>query len=280
MLVKVDWISFTLDLGLATTKARNALHMPEEIMNVLDFVHPMMGEWLHISDENAACPSRAPYSLAWRWTTRGMTIFCHPNLQHVLFEISGRGCDLLFVEQTLNPLLERIMNNLTRLDIAVDILTETRPSAFVALRDEGRFKTHSEFTSASGDTCYIGSMSSGRYARVYRYNAPHERSRLLRVETVTRNVNARLCAQSVLDLGLQRTANSLGQVFGWAHADWQPQGNNVAVMKAYRPERHIGKTEFWLAKQVVPSLLRLHRDGTLDVMEWFEHYILQELNRE
>lgn len=276
MLSKIDWLSFTIDLG-QTEHKRDANHMVDEIMTVLDFIAPQLFFWLGMDGDNAPTKARAPYSMAWRWVTRSLTVYCHPNLQHVLFEISGQGCDLLDADGTFPDVLTFALPRITRLDVATDILTETRPIDFYAMRDVGRFKTHSELISPSGETCYVGSQTSDRHCRVYRYNAPHERSHLLRVEVVLRSKTAQIAAAGILQRGLPYVAASLGNVFGWTHEDWRPSQPEADTLRAYRPDRHNGKTEYWLASQVKPTLMRLHRTGALDVLKWFDANIREEL---
>jgi Uri superfamily endonuclease len=175
--------------------------------------------------------------------------------------------------------LEAVAPHLTRLDIACDILTETRPLDFVTKRNPGRFKSHSEVFSESGETCYVGSKQSNRYARVYRYNAPHERAHLLRVEYVIRAEDAVLTANALLQSGQDAVAKSLGRQYGWYHEDWNVEDTSDARLVAYRPDRREGKTLYWLNDTIAPLLVRLAREGIIDPDLWFYENVTQVIRK-
>jgi len=213
---------------------------------------------------------RAPYSMGFARSDHGLYIYAHPNLSHVLFEFTGQGCDSLKSDDNPLGILEALADRLTRIDIACDMLTEVRPTEFVSKRDAGRFKTHSEFVSDTGETCYVGSRSSARYARVYRYNAPHERSHLLRVEHVCKGKDAGLTAKAILANGIARTTVALGAAYGWSHSAWQTENVTAAELSTWRPERHAGKSLFWLNASVAPAIKRLVREHGFDARAWID----------
>lgn len=267
MIHKVDWISFTVEIGI--DENRRSDQLPAAILKAMDALHPGLGFWLVDPYVYTPSPGRKPYSVSWWFEDRHLRIFAHPNLSHALIEISGQGCALLEDERLINDVLSAVLNRLTRLDIASDMLTETRPTDFVQQRNVGRFKSSGFITSPSGETCYVGSKTSDRYARVYRYNPPHERSHLLRVEVQLKKMNARLAAQTLLDTSVETTARMLGQVFEWQHKDWQPETNRMEIMHTWRPERHTGKTDYWIEAQVVPALSKHYAGRPGDLMQWF-----------
>lgn len=219
---------------------------------------------------------RAPYSMGFARADHGLYIYCHPRLDHVLFELTGQGCDSLKPEHNPIGVLEALADRLTRIDIACDMLCDTNPLDFVAKRDAGRFKTHSEFVSETGVTCYVGSRTSQRYARVYRYNPPHERAHLLRAEHVCKGKDAQLTAHAILDANISSVAVSLGTAYGWTHDSWTPKDVRPAELNTWRPERHAGKTLYWLNDAVKPALKRLIRENGFDAQEWLNN-IMAEL---
>jgi DNA relaxase NicK len=157
------------------------------------------------------------------------------------------------------------------------MLTDCAPDEFCALRDGKRFKSFGEIKSETGHTVYIGSRSSDRYARVYRYTEPHPRAHLLRSEFVLKGEQAKLAARELLAVGVDLYAARLGNSFGWKHKVWLPNEWSVEEAKAWRPDREAGNTVRWLYSQVAPALIKLHREGQLDAQIWFAEAVLNSI---
>lgn len=278
MLVKVDWLSFTVKFPEG--EGRTVIETAHLAALEIEELGEGMCERLHMAKGWIPSHGRAPYSHSFTWEDNGVTLFVHPNLNHALVEISGKGCDKVLVDDWAWDVLKPIMPRLTRIDIACDMLCETRPLEFTSQRETGRFKSHSEVVSESGETNYIGSKSSNRYARVYRYNAPHERSQLLRSEFVLKAEDAKATAQSIINDGLNAVSVTLGAQFGWQHPVWQPSASEGSELKVYRPDRREGKTLYWLNDTIAPLLLKLHRQGTVDVVKWFNENVFDKFDAE
>lgn len=278
MLVKVDWLSFTVRLPVG--EGRGVKETAQAVWNALYELDEELVARLFTGSEYAAAKPRAPYSDAFSWHNNGITLYFHPDLDHALIELSGKGCDAVLHEDWMWNILKPIQNRLTRVDIACDILCDTRPLEFTTQRAAGRFKSHSEAVSESGETCYIGSKTSNRYARVYRYNPPHERSMFLRSEFVLKAEDAKAIAHTIIQDGLMPVAAGLGEKFGWQHPVWQPSASEASEITAYRPDRREGKTLFWLNDTIAPLLLRLHKEGTLELGQWFRDEIEAKMTPE
>jgi len=266
MLCKVDWISFTLDLGVG--QGRQAYAMTGIIADTLRSFWPAGPVTLGLHDAYVPGPGRKPYSQSVTWEEAHIKLFFHPFLSHCLFEISGQGCQILEERASLNGLLEAVSARLTRLDIAVDMNTDSKPREFVAQQQGGRFKSHAEVNSRDGETCYVGSRSSDRFARVYRYNPPHERAHLLRCEYQLKHENAVLAAQGVMAMGCEYVALQLAKTFGWAYDQAQLSLMDVEALAAHRPVRAEGRTDFWLAAQVEPALKRRYQGRPGEFLAW------------
>src|SRR5574338_152104 len=264
MLVKVDWISFTLKLDNPSTLRTDEL--VGRVGDALRDLHQHLPVALGLHEVYPTA-GRAPYSICWKTTDNGVSLFASPRLDHCLIEISGKGCEKLYENDLMFPILYVTAPRLTRLDLACDTQTSTRPLEFAEKRDKGRFKAHSHMVSATGETYYVGSRTSDRYARIYRYNFPHERSHLLRVEYVVKGVNAQNAAFAICATGENPLARNFGEAFGFSHPDWNVDADTIDF-RMYRKERHEGKTLFWLADTVAPLLARLHKEGTIDVEQW------------
>lgn len=275
MNVKIDWLSFTLPIG------KHIGWQPEEIAAAIKDMmqldqHPIMG-LLFDGHMFTLESGRAPYSHRWQRDDGGLAIFVGQKVDTALFEIGGKGCDLLDQLGVLEELLLVVNERLTRIDVACDVRTDTRPKDFADQRNMKRYKTFSEFHSPTGDTFYVGSRSSEVYARVYRYNAPHPRHALLRIEHVLKRKEARQAALSILENGLEEVAAQLGNRFGWAHDDWTLADLTSEVLPSVEREHGSKSTVYWLHAQVLPAIKRLHKDGELNILEWLEQHVLPEI---
>lgn len=275
MITKIDWLSFTLSIGQGEPIA--AHRMVENIATTVYDFSPVVFAGIFGDYKYEQRKGRAPYSIGYSRSDAGCYIFCHPVLPHFLIELTGQGCSSL--ARNCDPLefLGAVQSRLTRIDIASDMLCDTNPIVFAEARNLGRFKSHSEFVSETGTTAYVGSRTSNRYARVYRYNLPHERAHLLRAEHVLKAEDAKATALSILADGLPAVTVALGQAFGWSHVDWTPNNVEAAEIAVWRPERHSGKTMFWLNSAVAPALIRLAKDTGFDVQAWLEQEVLTKL---
>jgi len=219
--------------------------------------------------------SRAPYTDAWTQEDGEITLFASPHLNHCCLEISGKGCETLISKNLLEQVIGCLVERLTRLDIASDIETELNPKDFVAKTRHVRMRSSGHQLSASGETCYVGSRESERYARVYRYFSPHPRANLLRVEHVFRRDYARSVGRAIVNAGVDCIAYEAGKAFGWAHEEWQPELVTPVDISVVAAEKTSGSTVFWLIKQVAPAFQRLVDDGTIrDPEEFLRKYFL------
>ena len=93
MIIKVDWISFSIPTTpREDDDERSALYDAGQAIADLE---PELPELLEMRDSWQPANGRAPYRTAWRPDHHGWTLFTHPRLPHALVEISGKGCDIL-----------------------------------------------------------------------------------------------------------------------------------------------------------------------------------------
>lgn len=219
--------------------------------------------------------SRAPYVDAWKLGDGGTTLFASPNLSHCCIEISGGGCERLIKAKILDTVLAAVCERTTRIDMATDIETGTSPTEFTAVTTHERMRASGYQKSETGETCYVGSQKSDRYARVYRYTEPHPRANLLRIEHVFRRDYAKVVARACTGTMLENVAKSAGEAFGWAHRDWNIEATSTPDISITAPEKAAGKTVSWLVRSAAPAIQRLITDGTIrDPQAFFEAYFL------
>lgn len=190
---------------------------------------------------------------------------------YILFNLSGRGCDDIREPELSRRFVSQIAPLLTRFDYAVDIPTSVRPSHFVNARSHKGFRTISLIRSDSGETVYVGSRKSDRFARVYRYNDPHPRHALLRVEYVFRRAMARTAAiQYCESEGDDRFQSKLGNTWGWSHSCYNPAEQTDERIEVPVVDRETEQTIFWLYRQVAPALARVMKTGGFDMADFLQ----------
>jgi len=217
--------------------------------------------------------SRAPYTDVWTDPEGGITLYASPNLVHCCVEISGQGCEKIIQQERMYDVLGKCADRTTRIDIATDIETSTPPAEFVSIVSHDRMRASGYQKSETGETCYVGSKKSDRYARVYRYFAPHPRSHLLRIEHVFRRKYAKSVAAAILGTSVEGAAAAAGKAFGWAHSEWRLDIRETPDISIVAAERGGSSTVAWLVRSVAPAIRRLIADGTIrDPDEFFERY--------
>lgn len=271
MRTHVDWITFTISMVYKSTEEddyANAIQNGLMDLFPADLVKAVFGgAWTHEKR------SRAPYKDTWMDADAGISVYASPNLTHASVEITGSGCEQLLAMGTLAPILERCYERVTRIDIATDIETSTTPTEFCFFTSHDRMRATGFQKSKTGETHYVGSKKSDRYARVYRYFEPHPRSHLLRIEHVFRKDYAKAVAKSLLGAQLEDVAAAAGRAFGWSHADWQVSATQDVDISITAPERGQSATVSWLLRSVAPCIKRLIADGTIkDADTFFDMY--------
>jgi len=206
---------------------------------------------------------RAPYTDTWSIESDSISLYASPNLTHCCVEITGQGCERIIGMGAMESILKGCAARLTRIDIATDIETSTQPSEFVSIVSHERMRANGMQNSETGQTCYVGSKKSDRYARVYRYYPPHPRANLLRIEHVFRRKYAKTVVQAILDTSLESVAAAAGKAFGWTHSDWDIEALQQADISIVSPERGQKSTVTWLVRSVAPAIRRLIADGTI-----------------
>lgn len=214
---------------------------------------------------------RAPYSFARRSHDATRTLYVHPLATHFTFEVSGQHCAK--IAALMPAVLGAFHADISRLDIAVDMETKVWPVEFDNAIRSGRVQTHSIMRSATGETVYRGSRSSDRFARIYRYQAPHPRAHLLRAEFQLKADYAKEAAlQYVSGIALDGIAAGLGEHFGFAHPVWTDRATDPVKLKV-GSHAQSGNTVAWLTTTIAPLLRRLEREGKLDLEAWLDEYV-------
>jgi len=216
---------------------------------------------------------RAPYSFARRSDDCTRTLYVHPMAAHYTLEVSGTWCKTITPEQWFAT-FAAWDGCISRLDIAVDMECEVSPIDFAKAVTPTAIKTRSEFTSSTGQTVYLGSRSSERYCRVYRYNPPHPRAKLLRAEFQLKGEFSNQAARAIVDgEAVNGLAAGLGGQFGFAHPVWKVDSEPVKLKVGSHAQS--GHSVQWLTTVIAPMLRRMNKEGKLDVQAWFDEYVMK-----
>jgi len=266
---QVDWLSWTLPEN-ETCRSSKDLYIRAKLA-----MRDAADDWqAFIFNGSGFDPqaARAPYRIGLLRNDHGCKLSGGSQTQTILYELSGRGTDAL----SENPEVGRafvgaISDRITRFDYAVDIVSDTRPSVFANQRNHQRVRSIGYQTSSTGETVYLGSTKSDRFTRVYRYNHPHPRAKLLRVEFVYRRELAKQAARHYSVSEDQTFIADAGATVGLGHEDWQPAVLEAIPMKTPVVSRKEQDTVRWLYSQVAPAVRRLLDSGALDLTDWIEY---------
>lgn len=265
----VDWLSWTVPCQSEPRTAEQSFYIAK---NMSERLCEGVSEIFFNSSDYEQKAGRAPYRYQLVARDTGVRIFGGGATQTCLIEASGRGCDAIHEPTLSRYVVGALASRVSRFDYAVDARCGLLPVEFTREPKHNKFRAKSVINSDTGQTVYVGSPRSDRFARVYRYNPPHPRSELLRVEFVFRRGLAKSASE--------RFAKSKSEkdFIGSCFATWgfraERLGHTVLEAETIRtPERsqHEGKTVTWLYRQVAPAVRRLIDDDALNVADWLEY---------
>lgn len=216
------------------------------------------------------------YSVRLRHNATDVTLSFGSKNSHIYAELAGRACDAYESVDALVPLVSVTAERASRIDVATDFETQISPEEFSDCRNKEKWKYAPHYPSESGETSYVGSRKSERMARVYRYNPPHPRSKLLRVETEYKGKASKSVARLVGETPILTLAKRTNAIFGWTHPLWLELGQPSAAIKYkhYRPEN--AATVRWLYGDVAKSIRKAIKLGYLEWDEYVAHLFRTE----
>lgn len=265
----IDWLSFSLPTNRKISSVNELYHVAKAELRRISHAHET---YLFDGTSFDRCSGRAPFTDSMARLDHGLRIYGGGPLQIVSYELSGRACEGIRGYTASSEFLAPIVGCISRLDCAVDIRTDTSPSAFSNKRGHKGFRNISYISSDTGTTVYIGSPKSDRFCRCYRYNKPHPRHELLRVEFVFRGGLAKAAGKALLEAGGWDVFTSqLGNTWGFIHPIWKPRFQTDERLKSPKLARGDEKTEVWLYKQVAPAIQRLLKETEFDLSAWLEY---------
>lgn len=271
--VIVDWLSFTVPLA---AKIHPDYIAPQDIVASLEAWSPDLALFIQgaVMAERDVI-SRRPYRSAIRFPNAGMTI-AFGGQQNILFELSGIGCAVLREHGIHDTVVSDVRERITRLDVACDMKGDVHPQSVVDAMQCGRIRTKGATDSDTGQTRYLGSMKSDRFARVYRYHEPHPRAGVTRIECVARRDLAKSVAATIVRHGVVFAAQSMLNYY--EIEGMETMHENAGKANAPAAQRTKAGTMAWLIKQAAPAFRTLVREGYIRDPEYFiRKYFLEPL---
>lgn len=265
----IDWLSFTLK---DETEPRRPMQVYFVAKSLLERISQDVSEIYFSGNDLKQEAGRAPYRYCVLSRDTGLRVYGGSHTKTILVEISGKGCDAIRGSEVSQRVVRDLGDRITRIDYAVDIRTRTLPVDFTRERNPNHFRSKSVIRSDKGETVYIGSPSSDRFARIYRYNPPHPRHELLRVEFVFRRGLAKSASEYYTNtVNLEGFIRRLGNTYGLKHPDWQPTSQTDERLKTPERRKTESKTVSWLYSQVAPALARCIQEDAINVADFLEH---------
>jgi len=262
MFHKIDYYAFTLPARLAYNE------VTDEISNFVQqtFTSILPSSDMQTSFESGWSIERAKgfYTHRLRHEGTGIALSFGNINAHVYVELSGKACDCLESANILGSLIATTAARCSRIDFAVDFVTDRSPEEFSYHRNEKRWKFVSHIVSASGTTDYIGSRTGERMARVYRYNEPHPRAHMLRVEAEYKGAAAKAIVKELETHTLYEVCMAAHAVFGWYHPIWGKDDHDAVKVPYSSHSPDNAATVRWLYGVVASSIRKAIQDGLID----------------
>lgn len=285
MRATIDWISICLPYKsiVSTNFNTEKLEIPDGIRDEF----PQLTDWLHSYPDWTSSGGNRIFNRSIRSKLGGFSIFWNDNKPFSLIEITGTGCANLREIKKVGAFAYNHFEYLTRLDVCSDFKTNIRPSEFAAARDGKRFNSYADIKSTTGETYYVGSRNSERFCRVYRYNPPHPRHNLLRVEFQLKGEQAKQFAAGIRGNRMEELYKMLLSTFTFNHPLLENYTSQGKIRSSPRASAG-GKTERWLFSQVLPAIKKLVDAGeteTLDIFlkkayDYHNAYLIQKENND
>ena len=262
----VDWYGFTLELPAAIGKvSMDTMQHVEHLLTMLpsgvgglDLIH---GRW-QVSQATEGGTAVMVHG------TTGLYVKIQPNTRYVAVDLSGKVCQVFRTLNLLDDLIRKTAYRASRVDIAVDLESDITPRDIAFNLDNERMKVTGQEDSSSGQTIYVGSRNSERYAAIYRYFEPHPRAHLLRFEMRHKKRTARHVAQEIAVMGVSDVGRGL-------LARYQPKyymlrdiinGHEVTTIT---PDHRVRTGRYrWLLETVPVALERAVKEGEIDFDVW------------
>jgi len=274
----LDWCAFTRPIQYTEEQPFQNTFMRRVMLVTAAFHDLMPAVMQHAAKDLVHTTPQRPYRQAWACPNVGWHINADWKRKEALIVFNGSACEMLrqIGPAAIRQVLLLAIETGTRLDLATDIETALSVRAVEKAGWAKKIRSTSFISSQTGDTLYIGSRSSGAFARVYRYADPHPRHALLRIEHEMKKEQARSVAQIAAVHGIETAQRSVAAKFSYKHPEIKEAfEGDVERIVTERHERTLAKTEIWLMTQAAPAFQRLVAEGVIDdPAAWVKKHML------
>jgi len=274
----LDWCAFTRPIQYTEAQPFQNTFMRRVMLVTATFNELMPAVMNHATSALSPTTPQRPYRQAWVCPNIGWRINADWKRKEALIVFNGSACEMLrkIGPDAIRQVLLLAVETGTRLDLATDIETDLPVRDVEKAGWAKKIRSTSFISSQTGDTLYIGSRSSGAFARVYRYAEPHPRHALLRIEHEMKKEQARSVAQIAAVHGLETAQRSVAAKFSYQHPEIAQAFEGVSErIVTERHERTLAKTEIWLMTQAAPAFQRLVAEGVIeDPAAWVKKHML------
>lgn len=272
---KIDYVSFNVPNRTPFLKEDTDLLMKAHII-LENFLGSM---WSPIAAGHSweRHDSKGFYHTRFFDTDTKISVFVGTVNAHIYVEVGGQACDHIRALGSFEDFVQKVATRTSRVDFAVDFESDCAPSQFIVNNERKSFKAHSEIITETGETQYVGAWKAERFARVYRYNDPHPRSKLLRAEVVLRGDYAKQAMAIVCKDGETMATLAAHEPFKWKHELWKPSEAITSKIISQRSDKEKANTLRWLNGDVAAAVANAHIMQLQNAREWFEKYVVPRL---
>lgn len=264
----VDWLTWTMKPRREVVTPQDLYYLAKKELEGLSNEHVA---WIFDGQGFDRAVREGNFAVCLQRDDHGVRLAGASPTGYIKIDATGRACDSIRKPGQNRVIVSEVTELLTRIDFALDVRTDVLPAAIANTRSHQGFRTISFIRSDTGETCYVGSPKSDRYCRVYRYNKPHPRSELLRLEFVFRRGLARAAAGDYIASPTdEEFAGKLLSTWGFVHAALKDMRRTDERIKTPSFTRHQEDTIAWLYKQVAPALRKLLSESSFDMADWLE----------
>lgn len=269
---KIDWLSFTIPLPTPQYSGTDAAweHVHELIrLNIGDVWSPIFdcGDW-------QVQQGRGVYQAARVDAKTEVRLSIGDVNADVYVECSGVACERVRSAGCFYDIFQCKEVRFSRIDLACDFDTNIDVEDIIRKGYKKSIKSRADYRTVQGDTTYIGSRKSERMLRVYRYHKPHPRSHLLRFEVEIKGDSAKQLAPQITESSCAEVCFSALKAFELRHELVANALATASPLKARQYDKAKKGRMRWLMTQVLPAIVKAHKEGDIDVSEWFETFVL------
>lgn len=189
---------------------------------------------------------------------------------HLYVELSGFTCAFYDGLGILDNLIYETRDRASRVDFAVDVECDNSVESIIVNNEGIAFKSHAFISSPQGDTYYVGSRKSERFARVYRYHKPHPRHTLLRFEVEYKGEACKALLQQFRGVPNAELTAIAHAPFKWKFDPMASFVGSASKLPARDYDKGDPSTVRWLCGTVASSLRQAFLSGLITPQEWLQ----------